>query len=56
MNTGSKVRILEDEYPGLVGMVGELVEFGPDRTTAWVVKHPPFGVWCSVANLEEVEE
>lgn len=53
MKIGSKVRIVEDEYPQLVGVVGELTQFSPDGTTAWV-KTKFSGVWCSVSSLEEI--
>ena len=53
MKEGSKVRIVEDEFPELVGRTGILERFGPDGTTAWVeTKHA--GVWCSVSSLKEV--
>jgi hypothetical protein len=55
MRVGSTVRIVEDEFPQLVGVVGTLERFGPDGTTAWVATQHE-GVWCSVANLVEEQE
>lgn len=53
MKIGSKVRIVEDEYEEMVGAVGTIVEFSPDGTSAIVKFGIP--VWCSVSNLEEVD-
>lgn len=62
MDIGTVVRIVVDEYPQLVGVVGTIEKISDDETTAWVTTNNkvktvgffPFGVWCSISNLEEV--
>lgn len=51
---GDTVRITDDEYPELVGLVGTVTQVSSDGVTAWVERHPPHGVWCSVSNLSVV--
>lgn len=51
---GDTVRIVEDEYPQLVGLVGTVTQIGSDGTTAWVQFHPSQGAWCPVANLSVI--
>jgi hypothetical protein len=51
---GSRVRIVADEHPRLIGLTGTITEFGSDGTTAWVESGPSRGVWCSVSNLSVV--
>lgn len=54
MNIGDKVRIVEDEYPELVGVIGTIEKISDDGTVAWVVRHS--GIWCSLSNLEKVND
>lgn len=54
LEVGDTVRIVKDEYPRLIGVVGTLKEFSDDLTVAWVVFNDPFGAWCGVSNLEKV--
>lgn len=52
---GDSVRIVEDEYPQLVGLTGIIQKFGNDETTAWVTTGKHRGLWCSLSNLEKAE-
>ena len=52
MKVGSRVRVIADEHPEMVGAVGRIQRFSPDGTTAVVRFY--IDVWCSVSNLEEV--
>lgn len=54
MKIGSRVRIIEDEYPEMIGLVGTIVEFSNDGTAAVVQFAIP--VWCAVYCLEEVTD
>lgn len=54
MDIGTSVRIIEDEYPQLVGVVGVVERVSDDGTVAWVATEFS-GVWCSISLLEEVE-
>lgn len=55
MEIGDRVRILRDEYPELVGLVGTVENISDDGTCVWVVKHPPAGVWCAISHLERLD-
>lgn len=50
------VRIVEDAFEELVGMEGTVSRLSMDKRTAFVMGPHHMGVWCSVSNLELVEE
>lgn len=65
MKVGDRVRIGPDP-DGLTGQEGTVGKFSDDGTTAWVdlpplqlgegYALPNWGAWCSVNNLEKIEE
>lgn len=55
---GDTVRIVEDEYPELVGALGTVEQITKDGTAAWVIPHDGIngskgcGIWCDLSDLE----
>lgn len=53
MKIGTVVRVIDDEFPEMIGAVGKISSFSNDGTAA-VVDFKSISVWCSTRNLEEL--